>query len=319
MVGKWHLGYADKFHPMNRGFDEFYGFLGGSHSYVNSKADSANPIQRGKEPITEKEYLTDAFGREAAAYIDRHKEHPFFLYLTFNAVHTPMEGAQKYLNRFASIQDEKRRTYAAMTAAMDDAVGRVTTKLREAGLEQNTLVFYVADNGGPPVNASNNHPLRGYKAQTLEGGIHVPFFVRWPAKLPAGKTYAQPVIQLDISATALAAAGVEVTAADKLDGVNLLPHLTGQKAEPPHKALYWRFGPQMAIRSGDWKLVRHIGSEAKELYNLADDIGEKTNLAQSQPDRLKELQTAWDAWNAQLIEPLWQAPSRRIRTGTTNK
>jgi arylsulfatase A-like enzyme len=249
------------------------------------------------------------------AYIDRHKEHPFFLYLTFNAVHTPMDATQKYLDRFASIQDEKRRTYAAMTSAMDDAVGRVLAKLREAKLEENTLVFYVSDNGGPPVNASNNQPLRGNKAQTLEGGIRVPYFVKWPAKLPAGKTYDRPVIQLDIAATALAAAGVEVSADAKLDGVNLLPHLTGQKDGLPHEALYWRFGPQMAIRKGDWKLVRHIGSPEKELYNLADDIGERNNLAQSQSEKFKELQAAWDAWNAQLKEPLWQAPSRRIRTG----
>lgn len=316
MVGKWHLGYQDKFHPLKRGFDEFYGFLGGAHSYLNAKADMANPILRGTEAINEKEYLTDAFGREAVAYIDRHKEHPFFLYLTFNSVHTPMEATQKYVDRFASIQDEKRRTYAAMTSAMDDAIGQVLAKLREAKLEENTLIFYVSDNGGPPVNASNNKPLRGNKAQTLEGGIRVPFFVKWPARLPAGKTYDRPVIQLDISATALAAAGIEVPADAHLDGVNLLPHLTGQKEGSPHEALYWRFGPQTAIRKGDWKLVRHIGSQELELYNLADDIGEKNNLAQSQPEKFKELQMAWNTWNSQLKEPLWQAPSRRIRTGT---
>lgn len=316
MVGKWHLGYQDKFHPMKRGFDEFYGFLGGSHSYVNAKADMANPILRGTEAINEKEYLTDAFGREAVAYIDRHKEHPFFLYLTFNAVHTPMDATQKYLDRFASIQDEKRRTYAAMTSAMDDAIGRVVTKLRDSKLEENTLMFYVSDNGGPPVNASNNQPLRGFKAQTLEGGVRVPFFVKWPARIPAGKIYDKPVIQLDISATALAAAGIEVPADAHLDGVNLLPHLMGQKDGSPHEKLYWRFGPQIAIRQGDWKLVRHSGSQELELYNLADDIGEKNNLAQSQPEKFKELQTAWNAWNSQLKEPLWQAPSRRIRTGT---
>jgi arylsulfatase A-like enzyme len=270
---------------------------------------------RGLEAIDEKEYLTDAFGREAEAYIDRHKEHPFFLYLTFNAVHTPMEATQKYLDRFSSIADERRRTYAAMTSAMDDAVGRVMGKLRELKLEKDTLVFYVSDNGGPPVNASSNHPLRGYKAQTLEGGIRVPFLVQWKGRLPAGKTYDQPVIQLDILPTALAAAGVPASGV-QLDGVNLLPYLTGEKQGPPHEALYWRFGPQMAIRQGNWKLVRAIGSTGLELYDLSADIGESNNLASANPMKLKEQQTAWDRWNAQQADPLWQAPSRRIRTGT---
>jgi arylsulfatase A-like enzyme len=316
MVGKWHLGYQDKFHPLKRGFDEFYGFLGGAHSYLDARADAANPILRGTQTVEEQEYLTDAFGREAVAYIDRHKEHPFFLYLTFNAVHTPMHATEKYLARFASIQDERRRTYAAMTAAMDDNIGRVMGRLREAGLQENTLVFYVSDNGGPAANGSNNHPLRGYKAQTLEGGIRVPFFAYWQGRLPAGKTYDQPVIQLDIAATALAAAGIDASSENKLDGVNLLPYLTGEKTQSPHAALYWRFGPQMAIRRGDWKLVRHSGSTETELYNLAKDIGEQNNLAQSEPGKLKELKAAWDEWNSQLREPLWQAPSRRIRAGT---
>ena len=318
MVGKWHLGYSEQFHPLKRGFQEFYGFLGGAHSYVNARADSRNAILRGYEPVDEKEYLTDAFGREAMAYLERHKNDPFFLYLTFNAVHGPLEASQKYLDRFASIEDPKRRAYAAMTSALDDAVGGVMAKLRELKLEENTLVFYVADNGGPPVNASNNHPLRGHKAQTLEGGIRVPFFVSWKGRLPAGKTYDQPVIQLDIASTALAAAGVEPSADSRLDGVNLLPYLSGNSTQPPpHQALYWRFGPQTAIRMGNWKLVRHLETKEAELYNLAEDIGETTNLAQSQPQKAKELQAAYDAWNAQLAEPRWQAPSRRLRGEST--
>jgi arylsulfatase A-like enzyme len=308
LVGKWHLGQADKFHPMRRGFGEFYGFLGGLHSYVDARADAANPILRGKKVIDEKEYLTDAIGREAVAYIERHQQSPFFLYVAFNAVHVPMQATKKYRDRFASIQDERRRTYAAMTSALDDNVGRILAKLRETGLEENTLVFYLSDNGGDRGNASNNSPLRGRKAQTLEGGIRVPYFVKWPARLPAGKTYDQPVIQLDIAATALAAAGEELFADAELDGVDLLPYLTGQKSEPPHDALYWRLGPQMAIRQGDWKLVRHRGSRETELYNLADDIGEKHNLAESRPEKRQELQAAWDDWNAQLVAPRWPAP-----------
>jgi arylsulfatase A-like enzyme len=314
LVGKWHLGHAPKFHPMRRGFDEFYGFLGGLHSYADARADAANPILRGRQVVDEKEYLTDAIGREAVAYIEQHQRSPFFLYVAFNAVHVPMQAPPKYRDRFASIEDERRRMYAAMTSALDDNVGRILAKLREAGLEKNTLVFYLSDNGGDRGNASNNSPLRGRKAQTLEGGIRVPYFLKWPARLRAGRTYDQPVIQLDIAATALAAAGVKLAADARLDGVDLLPYLTGQKSEPPHDVLYWRLGPQMAIRQGDWKLVRYTGSRETELYNLADDIGERNNLAQSWPERRRELQDQWEAWNAQLATPRWPAPSRRVLT-----
>lgn len=320
MVGKWHLGYSPQFHPLKRGFEEFFGFLGGGHSYTRWAGDAENPILRNHEPVTEETYLTDAFGREATAYIERHanKDKPFFLYWTFNAVHTPMEPHPKYAERFASISDANRRTYATMTAAMDDAVGLALAKLRDLSLEQNTLIFYVSDNGGPPVNASSNAPLRGHKAQTLEGGIRVPYFVQWKGTLPAGKTYDQPVIQLDMHATALAAAGVPITAGMKLDGVNLLPYLMGDNASAPHDALYWRFGPQTAIRMGDWKLVKHNDGTALELYNLKDDIGESKDLAAANPQKFGELKSTWDKWNAQLVEPKWGAPSARIN-GTAKK
>lgn len=306
MVGKWHLGYAAKFHPLQRGFEEYFGFLGGAHSYIDWEGDKANRILRGTGPVVEQTYLTDAFGREAVAFIDRHKttEKPFFLYWTFNAVHLPLEATQKYLSRFPNLAG-KRRTYAAMTSAMDDAVGQVLAKLRATGLEENTLIFYISDNGGPAANASSNAPLRGHKAQTLEGGIRVPFLVQWKGRLPAGKTYDRPVIQLDIHATALAVAGIEIKPDMKLDGVNLLPYLKGEKTAPPHDALYWRFGQQTAIRMGDWKLVRHNQGKDLELYNLAQDIGESKDLAATQPDKFKELKAAWDKWNSTLVKPLW--------------
>lgn len=309
MVGKWHLGYEEQFHPLKRGFEEYFGFLGGAHSYLDWEA-RRQPILRGTAPVVEQTYLTDAFGREAVAYLDRHAkgDKPFFLYLAFNAVHLPLEATPKYLERFKSIADMKHRTYAAMTSAMDDAVGRVLAKLRERGLEENTLIFYISDNGGPPANTSSNFPLRGHKAQTLEGGIRVPWMVQWKGHLPAGKTYDQPVIQLDIHASALAAAGVTPPAEAKLDGVNLLPYLKGDQAGAPHQALYWRFGRQMAIRMGDWKLVRHNQSQDKELYNLAKDIGESHNLAAAHPEKVKELQAAWDRWNAELVPPSWGPP-----------
>ena len=209
MVGKWHLGYRPDYVPTKRGFDEFFGFLGGAHSYVDSSADAANKILRGTTPVDEPSYLTDAFGREAVAFIDRHKAAPFFLYLTFNAVHAPLQGAEKYLARFGDIEDERRRTFAAMLSAMDDNIGAVLDKLAAEKLDENTLIFFIADNGGPtPSTTSRNNPLHGFKAQVWEGGIRVPFSVQWKAKLPAGKVYDNPVVSLDILPTALAAAGV---------------------------------------------------------------------------------------------------------------
>ncbi|MBX6316326.1 MAG: sulfatase [Isosphaeraceae bacterium] len=317
MVGKWHLGYKPAYHPMKRGFDEFFGFLGGSHSYLDARADKSNPILRGTEPVDEPEYLTDAFAREAVAFIDRHQAEPFFLYLAFNAVHNPLQAPEKYLSRFPSIADRKRRTFAAMLSAHDDAVGAVLGKLRSAGLEGNTLIVYVSDNGGPtPQTTSRNDPLNGRKGQVLEGGIRVPFLMQWKGQIPAGKTYDQPVIALDILPTAMAAAGSPTSAGDRLDGVNLLPFLTGRDSGVPHEALFWRFGPQAAVCKGAWKLVK-LPNEPARLYDLAKDIGETTDLAAQRPEVAKELQAALDAWDAQLAKPLWgprgQAQRRAAR------
>jgi arylsulfatase A-like enzyme len=222
-------------------------------------------------------------------------------------VHGPLEAPARYLEKFKQIADEKRRTYAAMTAVLDDAVGQVTEKLKKEKLEERTLVFYFSDNGGPiTVNASLNTPLRGAKAETLEGGIHVPFFVSWKGKLPAGQTYEKPVIQHDVTATTLAVAGAKVGDGEKpLDGVDLLPFLGGEKSGVPHETLYWRFGAQRAIRHGDWKLVRHRQSPEVELYNLATDIGESKDLAKEKPELVKELQARWDKWNSELVPPAW--------------
>ncbi len=321
--GKSHLGYEPPFHPLNRGFDEFFGFLGGAHSYLDATADSTNPIQRGTQPVKHVDYTTDDFGSAAAAFVDQHKEQPWFCYLPFNAVHAPLEAIEKYENRFKSIDDKKRRTFAAMLSAMDDNVGTVLNKLRQHKLEENTLIFFFSDNGGPtPSITSGNGPLRGFKAQTWEGGIRVPFMVQWKGHIPAGKVDDRPIIQLDILPTSLAAAGVTVNPDFKLDGVNLLPYLTGQNAGSPHEMLYWRFGQQIALRMGDWKLVKAAGNEAiggiggiernsvastagAELYNLKNDIGEKENLAEKEPARFQQMAAAWDKWNSQLVEPAW--------------
>jgi arylsulfatase A-like enzyme len=307
MVGKWHLGHAEKFHPLRRGFDSFFGFLGGAHSYF-PMAGGNDPILDGTKPADEQGYLTDAFGREAVEFIERNKTQPFFLYLTFNAVHTPMQAPESVKERVAGIENERRRTYAGMLLSMDDAIGKVLDKLTEAKLEESTLIFFISDNGGPQVNGSTNGPLNGQKAQTLEGGIRVPFFVRWTGTLVPG-TYDPPVIQLDIHATALAAAGIPVTPEMKLDGVDLLPHLTGKAKSSPHDTLFWRFGEQMAIRHGNMKLVKSRGDSVARLFDLQKDIGETTNLAEQHPDTVQQMQAMWSTWSATLAEPAWKAPA----------
>jgi arylsulfatase A-like enzyme len=323
LFGKWHLGSDARLHPMERGFDEFFGFLGGDHSYFDAAPAKGEPIFDGRKPAEHMGYLTDELADRAVDFVQRQRSRPFFLYLAFNAVHTPMHATEKYLARFTSIADERRRTYAAMMSAMDDAIGRTMAALREAGLEEDTLIFFFSDNGGPTmptttVNGSSNAPLRGSKRQTWEGGIRVPFVILWKGHLAAGKTDARPIIQLDVLPTALAAAGVDVQPEWKLDGVNLLPFLTGNQVGTPHDALYWRLGGMMAIRKGDWKLVKTAEGPMRnvdpavlgdlstaELYNLRDDIGERTNLTATHPDKAKELAEAWWRWNRELARPMW--------------
>jgi arylsulfatase A-like enzyme len=314
LVGKWHLGTTPEFHPTRRGFDEFFGFLDGAHPYLPQAGAS---IFRNEARVTEAEYLTDAFAREAVGFVERNRDRPFFLYLAFNGVHTPMHAPNDRLAKFPNIADPMRRKYAAMLTAMDEAVARVMARLRSSGIDRQTLVAFISDNGGPTmpgttINASRNTPLRGSKRTTLEGGIRVPFALRWPGVLPASQEYARPVIQLDLHATALAAARVRPHADWKLDGVDLLPHLKTRRRSAPHEALYWRFGRQMAIRKDNWKLVRYAlaaeggaGTSPFRLYDLARDVGETRDLALEQPDRVAELQRLWDAWNTENIPPRW--------------
>ncbi len=315
LIGKWHQGEEKPFQPQSRGFQEFFGFLMGSHSYVQALDPNRGPILRGDQPVPLTGYLTDVLADEAVAFVSRHAKEPFFLYLAFNAVHTPNEAPPEFLAKFAAIPDDTRRAHAAMTVSMDNAIGKVMTGLRDGGLDDKTLVFFFSDNGGPigkfASNGAINTPLRGSKGDTWEGGVRVPFFVRWKGRLAAGKTYAHPVVQLDIAATALAAAGVPMP---KLDGVDLLPYLGGKKAGPPHDALYWRFGDQMAIRKGNWKLVRPDMSTDKEfgpvaarpmLFDLVKDPGEAKDLAAAQPRRVEELMASWQKWNDTLVPPAW--------------
>jgi arylsulfatase A-like enzyme len=318
-IGKSHLGYRPEFHPLKRGFDEYFGFLGGQHDYLDAAGDKDNPILRGTTPVNNIDYTTDAFGREAVAFIEKHKTGPWLLYLAFNAVHAPLESIEKYLGRFQSIEDKRRRTFAAMLSAMDDAAGSVLAKLRDLKLEEDTLIFFFSDNGGPTrQTTSGNGILRGFKAQTWEGGIRVPWIIQWKSHFPAGRVDDRPVMQIDILPTALAAAGVAAKPEWKLDGVDLLPYLSGKNSGAPHEALYWRFGQQIALRMGDWKLVKAPGggtvageqggkatTAGAQLYNLKQDISEKENLADKHPERLKELAAAWEKLNAGMVDPAW--------------
>ena len=319
-VGKWHLGGPPEFLPMKRGFDEFYGTVANTPffnppNFVDSrKSDQVTPVQ------DDSFYTTDAYGERAVDWIGRHvaahQDQPFFLYFPFNAQHAPLQATEKYLSRFPDIADEKRKTFAAMMSAMDDAVGAVLKKIRDIGQEENTLIFFLSDNGGPTLQTtSKNDPLRGFKATTWEGGVRVPFCVQWKGRIPAGETYKHPIIQLDILPTAIAAAGGKIDPAWKLDGVDLLPYLAGYEP-PPHEALYWRFGNQWAVRHGDWKLVvgnergRAAGPEKPaSLFDLAADPSESRDLASQQPEKFKELQGIYDSWNAQQEEPRWR-PNR---------
>jgi arylsulfatase A-like enzyme len=302
-VGKWHLGTAPHFHPLKRGFDEFFGFPHGAHPYFGQHWMKANPVMRGTVPVNEEQYLTDAFTREALSFIQRHRHRPFFLYLAYNAVHHPLQAPQRYQNSFKHITNRTRRTYAAMLAAMDDGIGKVLAILQELGLEEDTLLFFINDNGGAMALGSRNSPLRAGKGSHLEGGIRVPFMVKWPRRLSGPRTYNHPVISLDILPTVVAVAGAKLPQDRKIDGVNLIPYLTGKKKSPPHETLFWRFANQYAVRQGNWKLIS-TGSQT-ELFDLATDISETRNLAAEHPDVVKKLTKAYKAWNTQMIDPLW--------------
>jgi len=334
-VGKWHLGAAPCFHPNARGFTDYYGFLGGGHQYLpETNAIPANaplwrteyraPLLSNNEPKPFDGYMTDILSREAAAFVTRHKDNPFFLYLAYNAVHTPLQAPEKYLARFPTITDPRRRTYAAMTAAMDDGVGRVLAALRENGIDRNTQVWFFSDNGGPPTNVAPtcNAPLRGHKGSLYEGGIRVPFVLQWPAAVKPGRVIDAPVITLDIFATTLAAADAPPAPGKTPDGLSLLPLLTGDAAAFDNRVLHWRDGGgkanKWAVRQGSWKLVRS-GTPAQpgplELYDLATDIGETHSVLADHADVVGRLQRLHDDWNAELIEPLFQSPKAAKKKG----
>ena len=315
-VGKWHLGASPAHVPWARGFDDTFGFIGGGHRFLDWKPDGRQytlPLARQGQPVDDvPAHLTAALGDEAAAFVRRHASHPWFLYLAFNAPHTPHEPTAEREARFMHVADPQRRKYLAQVSLLDDAIGTVTRTLAESGQAGRTLVFFCSDNGGPVRNGAVNTPLRGQKGQLYEGGIRVPFIVSWPDRLPAGGSYDQPVSSIDCFATALAAAGVPHPRDKTYDGVDLVPHLCGTVKAAPHERLFWRlaYGRSHAVREGRWKLVR-TKDKPDELYDLDADLGEAADLAVEKPEIASRLAVAIDAWSQELIEPVFPGSSAK--------
>ncbi|MCM8732494.1 sulfatase-like hydrolase/transferase [Hephaestia sp. GCM10023244] len=334
IVGKWHLGSNADYYPTNRGYDEFVGILTGATSYIDPdvpgveiyhpRGDASingaglmrrsefNQVFEGAEKRivhNEKEYLTDYFGRRAVDYIDRNAKaaDPYFLYLAFNAPHDPFMVTKKYYDRFPQIADRQMRIYAAMISALDDQVGQVLDAVERSGEADDTMVVFLSDNGCaayfPGLCACE--PLRGGKLTHYEGGVRVPYMIRWPRAMAGGQVYREPVTALDIFPTAMAAGGAALANDRTYDGVDLLPFLTGEKQGTPHDALMWRRAPMVSIRKGDWKLWKHLDGDFTLLFNLRDDPNEQTNLAERHPDKLRELEQGIEQWSKDLQDPKW--------------
>jgi arylsulfatase A-like enzyme len=330
-IGKWHVGMEkEEWWPNARGADFFYGFLSGSHDYYESTTDmeyqkkGLRPIMRNREiepPIQDSNgYLTEMFTKEAVGFIERTGDKPFFLYLGYNAVHYPWSVPQSYIDRVQGLDThDERKLFAGMLLAMDDGVGAVMDALKKKGVEKDTLVIFMSDNGSPrgqgiaqprqkirgETTMSSPGPFNGFKGDTYEGGIRVPFVMNWPGRIPAGKTYPHPVINLDLVPTIMALNGISRPRKGfEFDGVDLMPYLTGEKTERPHDVLYWRRGEDYAIRKGDWKLAWNDQGSSREinLYNLSEDPGEWKNLAASNPERAQALQDMFDEWDGVLAD-----------------
>jgi len=326
-LGKWHLGETDAARPEARGFDEVLGFLPGASLYLPSGDARGEESRQDFDPIDKflwanlpfavehdggkrfepREYMTDYLANEAVQAITANRTRPFFMYLAFNAPHTPLQALKSDYDALPGIADHRLRVYAAMIRALDRGVGKVLTALRDDGLADNTLVIFTSDNGGanyiglPDIN----RPFRGWKATFFEGGIHVPFFMRWPGVLPAGSTMSAPVAHVDIFATAAAAAGATPARERPLDGVDLVPFATGKRDGAPHESLFWRSGGYKTLIAGDWKLQVADNPAKSWLFNLAIDPTEQHDLSSTTPDILAGLQARLAAIDVQQSAPLW--------------
>lgn len=306
--GKWHLGTGPKI--TDHGFDHVFNQNAGRPFAANITIDGADrPMSQLKPEM----YHVDACSRAAAGIIERYKDDPFFLYVAYRAPHVPLDAPPEYLKRFPGKMPERRRQALAMLSAVDDGVGLITETLAKHDLSQKTLVFYIGDNGaplkihkldapggGPGWDGSLNDPLNGEKGMLSEGGMHTPFVVSWPGKIPAGQEYVHSISALDVAATASAIANIETNPGD-LDGVNLIPFLSGQNKAAPHERLMWRWISQSAIREGRWKLLR--GGSREYLYDLDADLEEKHNLAAANPEVANRLRNTLSKWADELNPP----------------
>lgn len=334
LVGKWHLGANDAFYPTNRGYDEFVGLLPGATQYIDPtlpgvrtvqpegasfdptrKRAASSQILEGpdrKVVANEDQYLTDFLGVRGAEYVKRNaqKSAPYFLYLAFTAPHDPLVVTQKYYDRFPQIADEGMRVYAAMIAALDDQVGAVLDAIDASGEAGDTIVYFMSDNGcAAYINGiCACAPVRGGKLSHYEGGVRVPFLMRWPNAVKGGQVYRPVVSTMDVYTTSLVAGGGKLPADRIYDGVDLMPHVTGAAAGIPHDALMWRRSPHASIRKGDWKLWKSLDGKFTLLFNLKTDPNEAVNVAASEPVKLKELSDAFDQWSKDMMDPAW--PSR---------
>ena len=306
MTGKWHLGPTNKI--ITHGFDDVYCNQGqGGKAWANFDLDGKTiPGAEIDSPV----YHLDANSDAACAFIKRHKDGPFFFYLAYRAPHVPSDATQKYLDRFPAPMPECRRECLAMMSAVDDGVGKVMESLRQYGLEDNTLIFFMGDNGAPLKmvkldklntgwDGSLNAPMNGEKGMLSEGGIREPWIAYWKGHIPPGQVYSQPVVSYDVAATAVALAGLPSDPV--LDGVNLIPFFTGQNKAAPHDSICWRWVAQSAIREGKWTLL--VGGDRSYLYDLDADPEEKHNLFAQQPEIAGKLRAKLESWGAQLQPP----------------
>ena len=305
-IGKWHLGATPEMHPNKRGFDLFYGMLAGGRQYFydperdDRPGDEHNLQLNGVQQKFDG-YLTDVFTDKAIEYINQPTDQPFIMYLAYNAVHTPMQATREDLDKF---KGHPRQKLAAMTYALDRCVGRVVEDLKASGKYDNTLIFFINDNGGATINTSNNYPLKGFKGNKFEGGHRVPCFIVWNGKISGNRHYQGLSSSLDIFTTAMDAAGIKKTK-NRLDGVSLLPYLQKGKKGDPHKSLYWRKMDTRAMRQGDYKLIMTTGIDTV-LYNVRQNLEETRNLKEEEPKVFRKMMKSLSAWEKKVcVEPLW--------------
>jgi len=305
-IGKWHLGGTKHNHPNQRGFDDFFGFLAGGRSYFPMQDPSSmHMLQHNGEQVQFEGYLTDVLGDYAVEFVEEKQTQPFFMYLSYNAVHTPMEAKKDDLLKY---KDHPRKELAAMTWSLDQNIGKLRNKLNDLGILDNTLIFFLSDNGGAHNNQSSTGNLKGWKGNEFEGGHRVPFVVSWPDKIEKGWVFNGLTSSLDIFATSIAATEIERDQNQILDGVNLLPFLTKKQTGNPHQALFWRKLEESAARLDNFKWIG-LEDYGSVLYDLKEDIGESKDLSETDLENYNRLTKAHQNWEKDMMQPLWGEPT----------